>query len=347
MFGKRSEPKKRGSFLPFVIVRLFLSLIIFSVFGLGIYQAFKNFSGLDPLKIDPKTLIFTALTSEQSENLLTQVLGVSFSQNFKLLTQNIKNSLTGRPANAPDPASFTNKALLIKFAMVADSHSDNTNLKKALDKTAELGASFVIGLGDYTNVGTKDELISAKEVFDRSRLPYYLTVGDHDLWDSRNRGLNPLQNYSEVFGPPYQSFAIENLRFLIVYDSDNQGGIDSIQWKWLEGELAKASVEKPKATFILTHEPLYHPSSDHFLGKENPAVLSQAQSLINLLKQSGVNEVFAGDTHFYTRYIEPKTQLKMTTIGALSSERNAQTPRFSIVDVYQDGSYNVQDLEVK
>ena len=348
MFGKRPEKKKRSGFLPFVIVRLFLSVIIFSVFGLGIYQAFKSFSGYDPLKVDPKTLVLSVLTSEESEKLVSSVLGVSFSQGLQTLTQSIKNSTSNQAGNfAVNTVQPINAPLSFKFALVADSHSDNINLKKALDKAGELGVKFVVGLGDYTNVGTQDELRGSKEVFARSAIPFYITAGDHDLWDSRNKGQAPLQNFSEIFGPAYHSFGVLGVRFLILYDSDNDIGIDSIQWKWLEEELVKIGSEKPKATFVLTHEPLFHPSSDHFMGKGNQNVLSQAQNLTNIFKNAGVNEVFAGDTHFFTRYPEPKTGLKMTTVGALTSERNAQAPRFCIVDVYQDGSYNVEDLEIR
>lgn len=348
MFGKQAEKKKRGSFLPFVIVRLLLSLIIFAIFGLGIYQAFRTFSGYDPLQVDPKTLVLSVLTSQESEKLVTSILGVSFFQSIQTLTQNIKNSTNVNQAGnyTVNTVLSIKEPLSFKFALVADSHSDNINLKKALERSKELGVKFVVGLGDYSNVGTKDELAAAKEVFERSGLPYYTTVGDHDLWDSRNRGLNPLQNFSEILGPAYQSFGVMGVRFLMLYDSDNDVGIDSIQWEWLESALAEVAADKPKLFFILTHKPLFHPSSDHFMGKGNQVVSSQAQNLMNILKNAGVNEIFAGDTHFYTRYEESQTGLKMTTLGALTSERNAQTPRFAIVDVYQDGSYNVQDLEV-
>jgi len=37
----------------------------------------------------------------------------------------------------------------------------------------------------------------------------------------------------------------------------------------------------------------------------------------------------------------------MTVVGALTSTRNTQAPRFAVVDVYDDGSYNVKDQEIK
>ena len=95
------------------------------------------------------------------------------------------------------------------------------------------------------------------------------------------------------------------------------------------------------------HEPLYHPSSDRVMGKTEPNLKKEAQDLIKLFKSSGVSEVFAGDIHFFTGYVEPQTGLKMTTVGSLASLRNVQSPRFVVVSVFDDGGYEVEDIEVK
>ena len=49
------------------------------------------------------------------------------------------------------------------FAVVADSHNANDNLQKALDRAKEAGVDYVIGLGDYTQVGSIEELPTIKE----------------------------------------------------------------------------------------------------------------------------------------------------------------------------------------
>ncbi|KKQ14068.1 MAG: hypothetical protein US28_C0040G0009 [Candidatus Daviesbacteria bacterium GW2011_GWA1_36_8] len=77
------------------------------------------------------------------------------------------------------------------------------------------------------------------------------------------------------------------------------------------------------------------------MGKVTPKLKNQADHLIDIFKKGGVEEVFSADTHFYSRYQEPKSMLNMTTVGAVTSDRNPQTPRFAIVEVYTDGSYNV------
>jgi len=56
--------------------------------------------------------------------------------------------------------------------------------------------------------------------------------------------------------------------------------------------------------------------------------------------------VFAGNIHAYSSY-NGKSGLPMFTIGAVTADRNVQLPRFAIVDVYENGSYNVEDIEIK
>ncbi len=312
-------------------------LTILFLFG---YQALKSFSGYDPLKIDPKTLSNSLFSNELLYKITTKALSFDPTHTLAKFTKN--SPISPNSQNAPTPTG----AMSFRFAVVTDSHNDNNNLQKALEQAKQADAKFVIGLGDYSDVGTLEELQAAKAVFDASGLPFYSTAGDHDLWDSRNRKLESLTNYSHTFGSPYTSFGYQEVRFVILFDSDNYLGIDENQKKWIEQELQRTG-ESSKLTFVLTGIPLYHPSSDHIYGKVDSKLKTQAEDLINLLQKYKVTELIAGDTHFYTSYVEPKTNLHMTTVGAITSTRNAQSPRFALVDVYESGAYTIQDTEIK
>lgn len=356
-----SESKKKGSFLPLTILRLFLSLIMLSIFGLGIYQAFRYFSGVDPLTLDPKDIIISLVTSEEATKTLYSV----FNGNPPQQVLDLQNQL-GRSGEVGDsqvlPAETEQGSqpkregqLILRFALLTDSHNDNENLRQALKLAQAKGAKFVIGLGDYTNTGTLEELQAAKRVFTASSLPFYLTAGDHDLWAARDKKLSADTYFNQTFGPAYQSFSDSSIRFVLVYNSDNYEGLDSFQWDWLKEQMQKTR-DDGKFTFIFLHEPLYHPSSDRFMGsprkadgeagKVEPEVKRQAEELRNIFKEAEVLTVFAGDIHSFTRYQDPEA-LSMFTIGALTRERNTQAPRFAIVDVFSDGGYNIEDLEIK
>ena len=102
----------------------------------------------------------------------------------------------------------------------------------------------MIGLGDWTDVGTIRELEAAKKVFDESGLKYYVIPGDHDLWDGRNQelaesegsevGIVALSNFKAVFGEPTRDFEQNGVRFLLIDNSDIYRGIGKAVLQQLE-----------------------------------------------------------------------------------------------------------------
>jgi len=351
MFRKHKS-HRRGPNILFVTFRLFLSLIIFGVLAFGALEAYKQFSGSDPLKLSPKALISNFSSAEKlteyisgiistvnkSNKLPPEFLGED-SENFKPVVQTEMNIEENIPK--PKPKSVVS----FKFAITADSHNENELLAKALIQAKEEKAQFVIGLGDYTEVGTLDELEKTKSEFDKAGLRYFVTAGDHDLWDSRDKNQEPTLNFNKLFGPAFQSFSFGNAKFIILYNSDNYLGLGS-QFEWLNSEFTKENPDI-NVSFALLHEPLYHPSSTRVMGKVTPGLKDEAKKLTQILKTNGVKEVFSGDIHYFTRYTEPESGLQMTTIGALTAIRNTQEPRFAIITVFEDGSYEVEDVEVK
>ncbi|QQG43096.1 MAG: metallophosphoesterase [Candidatus Daviesbacteria bacterium] len=356
MFRRR---QKRSINLPFVIFRLGLSLTMFALLLGGGYYAFRYFSGVDPLKIAPQTAFLSALASNKD---LSQTIDKLINQlNLPKISLSQHNQIQGTSSSLPPDKSVNQSGvkstkpvtILFKFALVADSHNENDYLGRALQQAKLSGANFVIGLGDYTDTGTTQELKKTKDSFDAVGLRYYLTAGDHDLWDSRNRQVQATTNFSNLFGPPFQSFTVQGVKFIMVYNSDNYEGLSTDQFDWLKTTFEQIKSQGSQSDFpdklilVLTHEPFYHPVSDHMMGRVNPKLVSQAKELIKMFKDNGVAEVFTGDLHFYSQYSDPDSKLKMTTVGAVTALRNLQNPRFSLVTVYSDYSYLVEDVEIK
>lgn len=352
---------KRSTNIPFVIFRLLLSIVMFVVLLVGIYSAYKHFTGMDPLKLDFIGTL-NRLVAARTPKQLTDALS-----SFKIdLSQfNLKPKTPNKPSDQIDPGSGLEIAsnnqnlnsdvnaatanILFRFLLIADSHNDNDNLDKAIKQatSAYPDLKFIIGLGDYTEVGTIEELKNTKAVLDSFALRYFLVPGDHDLWDCRNRNLVAVDCFKEVFGLPYQTFTYDDFKFLLIDNSDNYQGLDSNQLEWIAKELDKAKLEGVKGIIVLMHEPLYHPSSEHVMGSEEKKLKPQANELIFQLKEAGVNKIFAGHTHYFSEYIEPKTQEVMVTIGSASTERNPQVPRFAVVSVFDNGFAKAEDIEIK
>lgn len=308
---------------------------MFAVLLGGIYSAYKHFLGFDPLKLDPQSVAKELLGARTPQQILTVLSSIKLG-----------SKILGETSQKIAQPVFTSQ-VAFKFLLVSDSHDDNANLAKAITQSKVNYPIFVIGLGDYTNVGTLDELKSAKAEFDRAGLRYFLVAGDHDLWDSRDKKGDPGVNFKQVFGLFYQSFEYQGFKFLLLDNSDNYIGISDEQKNWITAELEKAANENIRGIFVFIATPLYHPSSDHYMGKVDKDLKVQAQSLIYQLKDAGVKKIFSGDIHYFSEYEEPITKLPMVTIGAVVTERNPQAPRYAVVAVFDDGSTKVDDVEIK
>lgn len=313
------------------------------ILAVGLLQAYKAFSGYDPMKINPKTSLSNLMSPDGIYEFITGLLTLSPKNTLEKAKQALGNDSGGNLESVEQPKG----ELEYSFAVLADSHKDTANLKKALEIAKIKNARFVIVMGDLSDIGTVDELRNSKAQFDASGMTVYVTPGDHDLWDSRDKKNPAEKNFMEVFGPPYQAFTYGSARFIIIFNSDNYLGLDSTQLKWIEEELEKYKSNPANHLFIAAPTPLYHPSSDHVMGKVTPKLKDQAAHLISLFKQAGADEVFSSDTHFFTRFEEPSEKLKMTTVGAVTADRNPQTPRFALVDVYSLGGYNIEEVEIK
>lgn len=351
MFNKKHQ-QKRSTNLLFVIFRLCLSCIIFALLLGGVYSAYKHFTGLDPFKVDPQAVVINLLRSKTPQDAITALGSIQVTSG---IAQKINERILGDnnqiiPADPQEKKKPEVKSkVVLRFLMVADSHSDNKNLAKALEqgKSQYPDIKFILGLGDYTEVGTITELKDAKKEFDLASLRYFLLPGDHDLWDARDKSIPPQSNFNQVFGPSYQSFSDSGYSFFLLYNSDNYQGLSEDQLSWLDKELEKAKNEDSKGIYVFAHVPLYHPSSDHVMGRVEEKLKRQAKNLIFTLKGAGVKAVVAGDTHYFSSYEEPETRLSMMTVGAVTLERNLQTPRYAVGEILEDGSLRVVDVEIK
>lgn len=343
MFFKSGHKKSSNPLLG--LFRLVMSVLIIGIMGLGLLQAYKSFSGYDPMKLDTNSLQ-GLLTSDSAYQTLIGLL--TFDPKQSLQEKTGLGVGKGDLGDGGDEGKISNSPVKFKFAVMADSHKDEANLSRALEIAKDQGAKFVVMMGDLSDVGTIEELTATKRTLDNSGLQYYVTAGDHDLWDSRDKESDAPKNFKEVFGLTYQSFSYDMVRYILIYNSDNYLGLDGVQLKWIEDELSRSETESaPTLTFVFAPTPLYHPSSDHVMGKVTPKLKGQAEHLETTFKRAGVDLVFSADTHFYAKFTEPKNELDMLTVGAVTSERNPQAPRFAMVDILEDGEFNVVETEIR
>jgi len=261
--------------------------------------------------------------------------GADFSREFKDFRKVLNFRLQESGSETPVPRG----ELVSKFALLSDTHSDTEMTKKALAAAKNLGAQYILHSGDWTTVGTIEELEEQKHLFDQAALAYWGVPGDHDLWQSG------LKNFRSVFGRPYESFDRSGVHHILLDTSDTDIGFGEAQLSWLKSDLAKTKLP----TFIFTHLPPYHPYSARTVwekGGQNLEVKKQVDLFLQLVKGK-VMAVFAGDHHFSASYTEPSSGVKIVISGAVTSSRNLQEPRFNLVEVYESGDFKLTEVTIK
>lgn len=230
------------------------------------------------------------------------------------------------------------KTLKVTIGLLADSHNDNDNLQKASQKAKELGAESIIYLGDFSSWGAVSELSAAKKVLDESGVEYFSIPGDHDIAQSKGPS-----NFVSVFGSRYRTQLVGGVRFIMVDNSDNYGGVDKDQLSWLTDELERSKDQIP--TFLAIGNPLYNSDGFRLMGENSETVKQQADLLLRIIRNSSVKAIFSGDNHLSSRSADPEKQgLEHIVVGALTKERNLQSARFSMLYVYEDGTYKYEEV---
>ncbi len=162
--------------------------------------------------------------------------------------QRVEESLSGELA-VPDPVRVNPDSFT--FAVFGDVHytlAEHPTMARFRHDVAENGIGFFCVLGDLTHDGKPDQVERARAGLDSVGVPYYVTLGNHDLYQA-----DAWRMYKAVFGPSCYSVVIAGRVRLIFLDTA-EGRLGSRQFEWLERELAGAG---ECAKFVMTHFPLY------------------------------------------------------------------------------------------
>jgi 3',5'-cyclic AMP phosphodiesterase CpdA len=163
--------------------------------------------------------------------------------------QRVTESLSGelaapQPPDAINPDSFS-------FAIFGDVHyttGTHPTMARFQSDAVDRGIDFFCVLGDLTRDGTSEQMRRARAGLDSIGIPYYVTLGNHDLFQA-----NAWPSYKAEFGPGCYSVTIAGKVKLLFLDTA-EGRLGSRQFEWLEQELSGAG---DCIKFVGTHFPLY------------------------------------------------------------------------------------------
>ncbi len=222
------------------------------------------------------------------------------------------------PKIVPVSLSPTEVPREFKIAFMADIHNDTDTLEKALELAWEEKVDKIVLVGDLTNKGDEKSLLEIKKVMDNSKIKYVAIPGNHEY---------SLDNFRKIFGANY-GVVEEDFLKLILIDNSYWRGLSEDQVKWIETEMLECKV---KICLAVMHKPVNNLFSSHIMGEGNQKAAEQAAWLKQLIIDSDVKRIVAGHLHYSSSY--ELEGVRTDLVGAISAERNTQSPRFTILTI--------------
>jgi predicted phosphodiesterase len=217
------------------------------------------------------------------------------------------------PGDAEQGGSF-------RFGVLSD-------VQEAIDGVGEIyrkinetpGVRFVLGIGDLTEQGTREELERFQRELEALEVPYFATLGNHEL------GTDP-PPFHELFGRGNFHFRYRGVHFTLL-DSAS-ASLDRQVYGWLDGWLE----EGKGATHVVgMHIPPVDP-----VGVRNGSFASRAEAskLIGRLAEGGVDLSLYGHIHTYQPFSNGGIPAYISGGGGSIPERLDGIGRhFMVVDV--------------
>lgn len=220
------------------------------------------------------------------------------------------------------PAGATVRAPL-RFAVMSD-------VQEAIDRVGDIyarvseepGVRFLFGAGDLTRQGGDDELARFEDELRALDVPYFTTLGNHELGESPCR-------YQSWYGRGSFQFAFQGLTFTLL-DSAS-ATIDPIVYGWLDAWLAQA---RDGVHVVAMHVPPLDP-----IGVRNGAFGSRAEAakLLGRLALGRVDLTLYGHIHSFYAFDNAGIPAYISGGGGAIPERFDDMGRhFLVVDADPD-----------
>ncbi len=214
------------------------------------------------------------------------------------------------PPGTDQPGTF-------RFAVMSDVQEAIDDVQDIYQRlNQEPGVEFLLGAGDLTQQGTRDQLERFQLELTGSRIPYYTTLGNHEL------GQVPTL-YHEYFGRGSQTFEYRGVRFSLL-DSAS-ATIDPTVFEWLDDWLTRGL---DQLHVVAMHIPPLDP-----VGVRNGSFASRAEAakLLGRLAQAKVDLTLYGHIHSYYRFDNAGIPAFISGGGGAIPERFDQIGRHFLV----------------
>jgi len=201
----------------------------------------------------------------------------------------------------------------LTIAHISDIHAGSpyfvpSLMDRVVVELNELAPDIVLCTGDLTEMGFRQDYVTAKEYLERIEAPQVVIPGNHD---ARNVGY---VHFEEMIGPRWQVRDLEGVSIVALDSTEpdlDHGQIGRSRYDWLREQYARPSWFR---IFMLHHHLLPVPGT----GRERNIVYD-AGDLLEVLQECGVNLVLGG--HKHVPYAWRLERLFVVNAGTCSSLR--------------------------
>jgi 3',5'-cyclic AMP phosphodiesterase CpdA len=208
----------------------------------------------------------------------------------------------------------------MKLVHVSDLHFGHHDPKAAEGLAADIASQkpdLIVASGDFTQVGTKEEFIQAREFLDTLQAPVFAVPGNHDV-----PAINILRRFLNPYGL-YKKYIDKNLEPMREMDGVVFVGMKTarrarLEWNWGHGTISRDQLEHLEKRFaaaspdairvIVAHHPLLFPTEPMV---QKTKRVKRADEALETFASLGVRLVLSGHFHLsYVRKHEAKGTIK-------------------------------------
>jgi 3',5'-cyclic AMP phosphodiesterase CpdA len=182
--------------------------------------------------------------------------------------------------------------------IVADGFADDINAQRP---------DLIVASGDFTQIGTKEEFVQAREFLDKLEAPIFAVPGNHDV-----PAVNIFRRFLDPYGL-YRRYIAKDLEPTVEMDGVALVGMRTsrrarLEWNWGHGTISRTQLEHLDERFatvspdavrvIVAHHPLLFPTEPMI---QKTKRVKRADDALEVFAGLGVRLVLSG--HFHLSYV--------------------------------------------
>ena len=186
-------------------------------------------------------------------------------------------------------------------------HHDDAVAAGFADDINAQAPDLIVASGDFTQIGTKEEFVQARDFLDKLKAPVFAVPGNHDVpaVNIFRRFLDPYGLYKKYISPDLEPFLEMDGAVLVGMRTSRRA---RLEWNWGHGTISRSQLEDLKERFdkaspnavriIVAHHPLLFPTEPMV---QKTKRVKRADDALECFASLGVRLVLSG--HFHLSYV--------------------------------------------